>query len=272
MKTLLLAFALACGAATPSPVAHRLGAVEQFANNAASPLASGISSVATTLSVASAAKFPAVPQFRIIVDGELMLVTGVSGNTFTVNRGIEGTTPVAHAAGATITQIITAGGLLAAITQGGQIVTAPTWVYVDGTNGNDSNACVCASTACSTTPCQTYAEVQRRLGRRPYFNAQVDVYITNDLVSTDSLLLSGVAGPSGYWNVHGVPSVQYSGTLSGATAYNQSTNQWQEIQDGTLDFTPYVGSLAEITRVAESSTPTCSRQSPPGTRASVGRI
>jgi len=54
-------------------------------------------------------------QFRVICDAEIMLVTaGETTTTWTVTRGIEGTTPAAHAAGATVAHVLTAAGLLGA--------------------------------------------------------------------------------------------------------------------------------------------------------------
>lgn len=85
---------------------------EQFANNASSVLAAGITNVATSLTVSSASSFPTTGNFRILVNQELMLVTAVSGTTFTVTRGIEGTTAVSHNIGDNVTHILTAGGLL----------------------------------------------------------------------------------------------------------------------------------------------------------------
>jgi hypothetical protein len=67
--------------------------------------------------VLSATGAPAV-NFRIRVDDELMLVTGVSTNTFTVTRGIEGTSAAAHADGALVTHVLTAGSLGQAIGAG----------------------------------------------------------------------------------------------------------------------------------------------------------
>ncbi len=88
---------------------------EQFANQAVSALSVAITATATSLVVASAATFPSVPQFRILIHSELLLVTAVNGTTFTVVRGIEGTAAACHAANAVVTHIITAGGLVAAI-------------------------------------------------------------------------------------------------------------------------------------------------------------
>lgn len=84
---------------------------EQFANNATSTLNGTITNVQTTLVVASATLFPSVGTFRIIIDSEIMLVTGVSGTTFTVTRGVENTVQTTHNNGATVTQILTSGAL-----------------------------------------------------------------------------------------------------------------------------------------------------------------
>ncbi len=89
---------------------------ELFANDAETTLAASIGSPsATTCLVTSAAGFPpASPsngQFRILVDAEIMIVTNVSGNTFTITRGAEGTTAVAHANGADVAHVFTKGAL-----------------------------------------------------------------------------------------------------------------------------------------------------------------
>lgn len=89
--------------------------MELFSNNASTTLNGTITSGATSLVVASATGFPVSGNFRIAVDSgvnlEYMLVTGVSGTTFTVTRGIESTTGVAHLSGVVVTQIITAGAI-----------------------------------------------------------------------------------------------------------------------------------------------------------------
>lgn len=85
---------------------------EVFANNAADTLSAAITSTsATTLTVNSASSFPSTGSFRVLVDTELMLVTGISGTTFTVVRGIEGTTAATHANSAPITHILTFGAI-----------------------------------------------------------------------------------------------------------------------------------------------------------------
>jgi hypothetical protein len=89
--------------------------VELFANAAQTTLASSISSSAGTLSVALASAFPSTGNFRILIDSEVILVTGVSGTTFTLDRNPsnENATPAFHAAGATVTLVATNGAMQA---------------------------------------------------------------------------------------------------------------------------------------------------------------
>lgn len=108
---------------------------ENFGNNYVTTLAADVSDTDTTLTV-GAAPVGLSPNFRIIIDQELMLVTGVSGATFTVTRGIEGTTAVAHTAAAPVSHVLTAGGLIQAISEGGRYpVQDYTGAYDDGFNG-----------------------------------------------------------------------------------------------------------------------------------------
>ena len=90
-------------------------AVEQFANEAETELAADVDSGEFEIAVVSANGFPEEPQFRIRVDDELMLVHTVNGTTWGVSRDIEVTGTglgVPHAAGAKVTHVLTAGGLL----------------------------------------------------------------------------------------------------------------------------------------------------------------
>ena len=84
---------------------------EQFANKPVTTLNGAIDGVVTTVVVLDASLFPLAPQFRILVESEYMLVTGVSGNTFTVTREIEGTSAVAHLSGVPVVHVLTAGAL-----------------------------------------------------------------------------------------------------------------------------------------------------------------
>jgi|SRR5882757_6013249 len=65
--------------------------------------------------VTSSAAFPAastgVSQFRVVdpaANTEVMLVTNVSGTSWTVTRGADSTTPVVHATGFTVANVVSA--------------------------------------------------------------------------------------------------------------------------------------------------------------------
>lgn len=90
---------------------------EQFVNYPTTPttLNGAITSGAVSLVVASAAVYPTTGNFRILIDQEIMLVTAVAGTTFTVVRGVEGTTANAHNNGVPVSQIGTAGGVTQAL-------------------------------------------------------------------------------------------------------------------------------------------------------------
>ena len=84
---------------------------ERFVNQASTALSSSVGAGDLTFSVQSTTHFPTQPEFRIRIGQELMLVTGVSGTSWTVTRGIEGTTAVSHAPGSTVVAVLTGGGL-----------------------------------------------------------------------------------------------------------------------------------------------------------------
>lgn len=85
---------------------------EQFANFAQTTLTAAISSTATTITVNSASSFPTSAQYHIVVDSEIMIVTGGAGTTtWTVTRGAEGTTATAHALYAVVANVLTKGSL-----------------------------------------------------------------------------------------------------------------------------------------------------------------
>jgi hypothetical protein len=92
---------------------------EQFANDAATTLAASVNTTATTITVAGTVGFPNSGNFRIRIDSELMLVTGVSGTTWTVTRAVEpvgGSQAAAnHNAGADVNHVLTAASLPLAV-------------------------------------------------------------------------------------------------------------------------------------------------------------
>ena len=59
-------------------------------------LASAVDEKATTIQVASSAGFLTQPPFRVRIGGEFATVTAVAGKSWTVTRGVDGTSPAAH--------------------------------------------------------------------------------------------------------------------------------------------------------------------------------
>lgn len=82
---------------------------EQLINDFDTALDGGIDDSQVTFDVLATPG--AGPNFRVRIGDELMLVTGVAGLTWTVTRGIEGTTPAAHSNAAPVYVVITAAGL-----------------------------------------------------------------------------------------------------------------------------------------------------------------
>lgn len=96
---------------------------EQFSNKATTTLNGAIDNSQTSITVTSATGFPTSGDFRIVVPAEgantdeIMTVTAVSGTTWTVTRASEEIAGVqtasAHSSGATVSHVLTAGGLIA---------------------------------------------------------------------------------------------------------------------------------------------------------------
>jgi hypothetical protein len=112
---------------------------ELFANQAQTTVSSGgttapAAGTSQTWTVSSSSGFPAAssaaspPTFFRVTDlaasSEKMIVTNVSGTTWTVTRGAEGTTPVTHTSGFTVENVVTSAAL-ASFAQ-----SSPDWINV----------------------------------------------------------------------------------------------------------------------------------------------
>jgi hypothetical protein len=84
---------------------------EVFANDARDAVNTAMNDSITSVVVKDATTFPTTGNFRIRIGTEIMQVTIVTGATFTIIRGIEGTTPAAHSVDDVVAGILTAGGL-----------------------------------------------------------------------------------------------------------------------------------------------------------------
>ncbi len=88
-----------------------MAANEQTVNDAETLLSAVSASIDTTIAVANPAPFPIEGSFRVIVDFEIMLVTAVSGSTFTVTRGVDGTAASDHVLNSQVSAVVTRDGL-----------------------------------------------------------------------------------------------------------------------------------------------------------------
>jgi hypothetical protein len=116
--------------------------VELYANAAQTTLFNSLTAAATSLTVNNGSAFPLTGNFRILIDQEIMLVTAVAGNVWTVTRAVEtyaGAPQVAanHNAGATVTQVLTSTGIQDVLSVGHPVVggTSRTVLFVDA-SGN----------------------------------------------------------------------------------------------------------------------------------------
>lgn len=90
--------------------------IEQYANDAATSLASTLNSGATSISLTNGSAFPTGPH-RIRIENEIILIASRSSNTLTVasgGRGSEGTSDVQHASSTTVEHVLTRRGLFQA--------------------------------------------------------------------------------------------------------------------------------------------------------------
>ena len=89
---------------------------ETFSNQAVTTLSAAITTTAaTSCTVADASAFPPTGNFRIKIDGEILIVTAVSTNNFTIARAQEGTTAATHGSGATVIHLLTKGSMEARV-------------------------------------------------------------------------------------------------------------------------------------------------------------
>lgn len=111
------------------------------ANDARTTLASNVSLEDTTISVSDSSDFPE-PPFRIVVGREIMEVSEMNGNIWTVERGLEGTLVLTHNSGSPVTNEWTAGTydeikdtVTAHMAEFAQFKKQEDWIYPELLNG-----------------------------------------------------------------------------------------------------------------------------------------
>jgi hypothetical protein len=202
--------------------------VEQFANNPTTTLAGAVTTTnGTTITVSSSAGFPSGGTFRVIIDGEIMKVTGISGVTWSVVRGDGGSTAATHTAGATVYGILTAEALnsIVSVQQAGTEVSNRRILNFVGASVSDDAA---NNRAIITAAGASYGAG----ASKPAAGQAGRIYVPSDgaIVSVDT----GSA-----WvglNPFGLPFT-IPPTLSNWTAVNNSTNVITDIPGGGLLFT-----------------------------------
>lgn len=202
-------------------------AVELFANLASTTVISGgstapASGTTETWTVSSSTGFPAASnsatpptQFHIAdisVNSEIIAVTNVSGTTWSVTRGAEGTTPVSHAFGFRVYQVITASAFsqlkslswLNVVTQFG---ADPTGV-ADSTTAiqNAVNALPAAGTSSNTSGGVVYFPAGKYKVTSTITISNAGVYLAGDGIWASTISYSGsgdcirMYSPNGYGN------------------------------------------------------------------------
>lgn len=86
-------------------------AVSQLINNATTTISGALDDSQTDIVVSASDLFPLDGDFYIRINTETMLVTAVSGTTFTVTRGVEGTNAIAHSDSSSVRALTTASTL-----------------------------------------------------------------------------------------------------------------------------------------------------------------
>jgi hypothetical protein len=251
---------------------------EQFTNNAITTLNGGIGSGDTFLVVASATLFPASPQFRIIIDSEIMLVTSVSGTTFFVTRGTENTTAAAHLSGASVEHILTAAAVkqaqadvvgvgtfanrpAAGLPTGSLYYTTdgPTPFAYDGSNWRP----VIMGTLGTAPPAASSWTQVNQAGRTTAFvdyKGGIRLSATNGTTGVD-IRLAYKAAPSAHWQMtaHILPANPNTVTVFGTGFRNSSTGTLVTI--GLVTANPSIIQKHKLTANNTGSSPTITQNS-----------
>lgn len=235
---------------------------EQFANNASSTLNGGINASVTSIVITSVTGFPTTGNFRCMIGsnastGEIIIVqtVNVGTNTFTtVLRGQEGTTAQTWTSGTVITHILTAGGLAAGTTGGGDLsgsvqnATVAKVNAVSYPSGPSTNT-VPVVTSSNTITYQTIADAQVSSSAAIAGTKISPNFGTQSIVTTGSATLGAVTSTSlstslitnsGKEVYSGISAPTVSGSGQGSLYFDSATNAFL-ISQNAGNYIPLVG-------------------------------
>ncbi len=156
---------------------------ERNGNRAATTLAAAVGAEDDTITVESATGFPFAPTYNIVIDQEEMTVTQIAGGTtWTVRRGVNGTTPAAHAKGAGVfyyvPDVTTRDAFLAKIMPDGEGWKVAYFTYLGGRGEDEATAIAMAGhriAVTGTTASEDFPVSYNAF--QPQRNAQFDIFI-----------------------------------------------------------------------------------------------
>lgn len=156
---------------------------ERNGDRAATTLAADVGTEDDTITVESATGFPLAPTYNIVVDQEEMTVTAIAGGTtWTVRRGVNGTTPAGHAKGAGVyyyvPDVTTRDAFLAKIMPDGEGWKVAYFTYLGGRGEDEATAIAMAGRRVAVTGITASEDFPVSYNAfQPARNAQYDVFI-----------------------------------------------------------------------------------------------
>ena len=156
---------------------------ERNGNRAATTLAAAVAADEDTITVESATGFPFAPTYNIVIDQEEMTVTQIAGGTtWTVRRGVNGTTPAAHDKGAGVyyyvPDITTRDAFLAKIMPDGDGWKVAYFTYLGGRGEDEATAIAMAGRRVAVTGITASDDFPVSYNAfQPQRNAQYDIFI-----------------------------------------------------------------------------------------------
>ena len=247
--------------------------LEVFTNQAQTTVTAGgtgapASGTQETWTVASSASFPAVEtgatQFHVsdpALAAEMIAVINVSGSTWTVIRGAEGSATAAHAAGFTVVQVVTAGALASMLNSPWQFAVQAYGAQGDGklgtggtgTSGTATFTDSGASFVTGTTPAGDVGKViiinqgpgSATVATNPFCGTIIAVNSATSVTLSANLAATAAAAPYVYGTDD---SAAITAAVNAATAWAKSTGNYK----AQVMFEPQLYMLGALTQTNAS--------------------